>query len=461
MHIIALDIGSNQTRCALADIDYHSKSLELLGFSQKKSSGVKLGTIIDPAATKEVIDQVIDETIDQAMANYKSMGLSKDDIKISCIWSGINGSIKNFDDNSAIYNVTVTSGKITNNDIDRLHEVSIDGINREQNKHIFFHEPIAYYVDDDWSVPIDYPAIGLVANKLSLSLKVFAISSNNYSNIDKCMPANIKQEFVPSSFAAAHSCIDPEMHNTGCVLVDIGSEATYFCVIEKNKLLHTGSIKLGSQNLTDDIAKFFHVSNDEAERIKIGHGSFQLDSDIDSSEVRISYCSGQSTNISKGTINDVMCRAFDSIIYELFNSLKEQELAEYSRFFVFTGKITNTLNFVDRAEETLEKLQKKENKHNLPSDSESYSKKLLNENPSFKCYVGSPNSLDEKKTFSIKNICKKAKEYNLLNSENSVVAGLLILAFKNYTSENITSISTQQKNNTNIKKVRAFFKKFL
>ncbi|MBX3110426.1 MAG: cell division protein FtsA [Fimbriimonadaceae bacterium] len=81
------------------------------------------------------------------------------------------------------------------------------------------------------------------------------------------------EEIVPESLAAGLGVVSQDACEAGVVVVDIGGSVTNIAVFDNGACVHLATIPVGSWHVSNDIAALLRVSFDEAERIKLAHGS--------------------------------------------------------------------------------------------------------------------------------------------------------------------------------------------
>lgn len=76
------------------------------------------------------------------------------------------------------------------------------------------------------------------------------------------------EELFPASLAAAQSVSTPEEREAGVLIVDIGASVTDFCVFSGGRILTTGVVPMGGDDVTLDLAAALRLRHDDAETIK-------------------------------------------------------------------------------------------------------------------------------------------------------------------------------------------------
>ena len=148
-----------------------------------------------------------------------------------------------------------------------------------------------------------------------------------------------------------------EEKELGVVLIDIGGGTTDIAVWKDGSLIHSEIIPLGGNHFTNDLAVALKIPHNEAERIKLSHGSVLNQVQLNETYLTIQGLSGtRAREVSIGYIAEVLGARAE----ELFNVIKEMILeknlqVEITGGFVLTGGGSLMRNLPEMAEYILEK----------------------------------------------------------------------------------------------------------
>ncbi len=97
----------------------------------------------------------------------------------------------------------------------------------------------------------------------------------SYNNLCEAVQQNhLKSAHVYHSAAAAGlACLSEDERELGTMIIDFGGGTTSFAIYSEDKLSYVGSIRMGGQNITRDIAKMLSIPTNDAERLKAVEGS--------------------------------------------------------------------------------------------------------------------------------------------------------------------------------------------
>jgi cell division protein FtsA len=127
--------------------------------------------------------------------------------------------------------------------------------------------PVEYSVDDRGG--LENP-VGLVGTRLSLEAHVITGSQSSVGAVRQAVAmadADVA-EIVYSGCAAAGYLLEPEAREQGALVVDVGAETTQFCLYSRGSLRKSGSVPLGGDHVTRDLAWGLDMDLVAAERVK-------------------------------------------------------------------------------------------------------------------------------------------------------------------------------------------------
>ena len=254
--IAALDIGSSKVCCVIAHISRDQK-ISIAGYGYNASKGIKNGIITDiKQATYSVCDAV--EAAEQ-MANERVsriiVNISGDRVKSSIKRSAINLN---------------KSKPVSEADIKKVIEKGINKINVENNE-LIHCLPTGYRLDfgEETNDPRN-----LYGESLSVDVLLGLVPEIMYRNVKTVLDNSHLEiaEKALSSYASGLACLVDDEKELGATVVDIGGGTTSIASFKHGHPVYFGSIGVGSNNITNDIAWGLTTSFTHAERLKTLHG---------------------------------------------------------------------------------------------------------------------------------------------------------------------------------------------
>ncbi|MDY6787988.1 MAG: cell division protein FtsA [candidate division WOR-3 bacterium] len=257
MTISVIDIGTTSIKTIIARKEPDSGELNVIGVSDIEDTGLRKSSIVD-------IDRTI-STIKRSVEQAKLMA----GIDVKNLHASIGGdSILGFTGKGVV--VTSSSTPITDNDVMRVIESTKTNSNMDDE--ILHVLPISYNVDKH---PDIMNPVGLRGKQLqaeTLIIAVPTITLQNFSNaIERA--GYIHDEFIVQQVAAYNSILDNEERELGVALIDIGGGTTKISVFYNNAMRYVATIRIGGDNITQDLSIGLRTPRTEAERIKKEQGN--------------------------------------------------------------------------------------------------------------------------------------------------------------------------------------------
>ncbi|MFO1241704.1 MAG: cell division protein FtsA [Rickettsiales bacterium] len=259
--IAVLDIGSSKVACLIAEPN-HEGQLHITGIGNHLSRGIRGGHIISASEVEESI----------ASAVHTAETMAGNDQVENVIVSISGGDIK-----SHLFSaeLNISGESVTDQDVsDILREgtrsLSEDPENR--NKSIIQCIATNYVLDGTRGIKDPRTMFGTT---LEAELHILTADSIKLRNLAGCVARthlNIS-EFVVAHHAAALGVLEEDEMELGVTVIDMGSMETGFAMFSGGRNIFSGTVQIGGQHVTNDIAKGLSTSLSNAEQVKILQGS--------------------------------------------------------------------------------------------------------------------------------------------------------------------------------------------
>jgi len=339
--LASLDIGSSKIRTvvAIAEGGQDHNVPNIIGVGLSPSLGIRKGQVID---VEELIHNIISSLEDaERMAG----------VPVNHVFVGMSGShIEAFDSRGVI---AISGAEITVDDIARVLDAA-QAVSIPPNRRILHIEPKAYAVDEQRGIK---NPLGMTGIRLEVEAHIITGHIQHVKNLEKCISqAGVDIDaLVPSTIAAAEATLTKRQKELGVVVIDVGAGCTSIAVFEEGTILHSVTLPIAGDSVTNDIAIGLRTSVDTAERIKIEFGSV-LPQDINERDmIDLSSVSRVDTQtVSKKYMAEIMQARY----LEIF-SLVKTELQRIGRSgmlpagAILTGAAVKTPGVVDLARDTL------------------------------------------------------------------------------------------------------------
>ena len=311
--IAGLDIGTTKTCAVIASNG--PAGLEIIGVGEAPSLGMRKGVVTDLEETVRSIEIATERA--ERMAG----------IHVSHVYVGVTGEHVNSTNNHAVVAVAGEAREVGASDIRRVVDAS-KIISLAADRQIIHALPRHFTIDGQDGVA---DPIGMSGGRLEVDTHIVTGGSTFITNVLKCVsraglePIGIVFEPLASSAAT----LLPEEKHIGVVLLDIGGGTTDIAVYSGGGLVHSGTIPVGGNILTNDIALGLKTTFAEAENLKRTYGSGAAKADADDGVIfAVKSLDGRgSREVSGGQLRSIVLPR----ILELFRMAKDNVAAHVAR----------------------------------------------------------------------------------------------------------------------------------
>jgi cell division protein FtsA len=277
--IAGLDIGTTKTCAVIAASG--PEGLEIIGIGEAPSTGMRKGVVTDLEETVRAIEAATEKA--ERMAG----------VHISHVYVGVTGEHIASTNNRGVVAVSGDDREVIAADVKRVVDAS-KIINLAADRQIIHALPRHYTIDGQDGVA---DPLGMSGGRLEVDTHIITGGSTFISNVLKCVhraglePAGIVFEPLASSAATLLS----EEKHVGCVLLDVGGGTTDIAVFADGGVIHSATIPVGGNILTNDIALGLKTTAAEAENVKRTYGSGLMRPDESEQTFHVKTLDGRST----------------------------------------------------------------------------------------------------------------------------------------------------------------------
>ena len=344
--ITGIDVGTTKIAVIIAESD--NESINILGFGESLSEGLRRGIVVDIEKTSSAIEEALTKAEKQADMEVETafIGITGEHVK------GINYSGTITISNNEYMN---PAGEIiTKEDIRRVLD-SAESINLPPQRKILHTLSREFRVDDN---PNIINPEGLSGHRLEANVHLVTIARNIETDLKTCLE-RVGIEFdglILEPLASASSVLDNNEKQLGVSLIDIGGGTTDIIIYNNKSVLHTAAIPLGGESLTNDIALGLTVTLEQAEKLKCDYGLAKESLASDENDIVISGTNGRSdSKISQRNLSSIIEARMKEIFYLAKNEIQKIENECNLNFgVVLTGGGSNLSNIQDLAAEVFE-----------------------------------------------------------------------------------------------------------
>ncbi|MEA3534471.1 cell division protein FtsA [Rhizobium sp. CC-YZS058] len=277
-HVVSvLDIGSTKVVCMIGRLTPCAESqilpgrthaIEIIGLGHHKSRGMKNGVIADLDAAESVVRLAVD-------AAERMAGLTIDSLIVNISAGRLQ---------SDIYTATIDLGgqEVDGNDLKRV--LAAAGQRSQRQDRLILHSlPTGFSLDGERGIR---DPLSMYGDVLGVDMHVLTAERAALKNIELCINrAHLSVEgIVATPYASGLAALVDDEVELGCAAIDMGGGTTTISVFAEGKLIHADAVGLGGHHVTTDLARGLSTRIEDAERLKVVHGS-AMPNDADEREM--------------------------------------------------------------------------------------------------------------------------------------------------------------------------------
>ena len=267
--IVGIDIGASKVTSVIGEVNNFNQ-IEIVATAECKCLGMKKAKITDEEEIASAIRKTITEVENQV------------NIKINSAYVTIFGKYITIVQNSIVKEVKDKFAGITTRDLNSAI-AQVKDIDLPEDKVIVDVITNEFYLDNGKA--IDDP-VGALSSTFTVKGQVILAEKEFVRQLSAIFKkAGIDMDgIIPNVLAERQLILDKNELNDNVMILDIGAENTDIGIFNNSHFIYTNTIPLGGDNITNDIAQVFKVSEEEADRLKRQYGlalrSF-IDNDTD------------------------------------------------------------------------------------------------------------------------------------------------------------------------------------
>lgn len=259
--LVALEVGTSKVVAAVAEL--RPDGMTLLGVGEVPSSGVRKGEITD--------FQDAQTCIHQALHNAEK----ETDAEIREVYLTLTGSHITSRTDTVRFAITDEEKQVTGEHVSELNHLA-QGLVIPRD-YVIVHSLLQNYCLDDNVVTRE--PVGLSSGTLEGHYHLIYGLQTRLQTTVRCVHEQGVEicGYALSSYAMAQGLLSPAAKQAGCVAIDMGAGITDYIVYLNGAVVHTGSVAVGGDHLTQDLAMGLRLPDQKAEQLKREHGDLYMD----------------------------------------------------------------------------------------------------------------------------------------------------------------------------------------
>jgi cell division protein FtsA len=319
----SLDIGTSKIACMIARLRPcpsngalrgRSHAVELMGYSQIQSRGVKSGAVVDLAECEQAVRQAV--SLAERMAKVRVE---------SVLLSATGGRLQGQLIEAA---ADLHGGAVTSADVSRVTSAGMRHATGE-GRTVLHALPVGYTLDG--AKGIRDPR-GMVARQFGVDMNVVTADATVARNlmlvVERCH-LNV-EAMAASPYVAGLSVLTDDEADLGAAVVEMGAGTTTIAVYSAGRFVHASGFAVGGHHITMDLARGLSACIADAERIKTLYGTV-LTGGSDARELMSVPAAGDERDVpqivSRATIGNIVRQRAEEIFEMVRDRLADSPFA--------------------------------------------------------------------------------------------------------------------------------------
>jgi cell division protein FtsA len=322
--VASLDIGTSKIACMIARLKPcppsealrgRSHAVELIGYSQIQSRGMKAGTVVEPAQCEQAVRQAVGLAERMAKVQVES-------VLLSVSGGRLNGQLIEAA-------AEIKSGAVTAEDVTRVISAGMRHATGE-GRTVLHALPVGFTLDGVKGVR---DPRGMVARQFGVDMNVVTsdatVARNLMLVVERC---HISVEAMTASpYVAGLSILTDDEADLGAAVIEMGAGTTSIAVYSAGRFVHASGFAIGGHHITMDLARGLSACIADAERIKTLYGTV-LTGGSDSQELMSVPSAGDDERelpqvVSQATIANIVRHRAEEIFEMVRDGLADSPLA--------------------------------------------------------------------------------------------------------------------------------------
>src|SRR4030088_235471 len=264
--LASLDIGTSKIACMIARLKPctpnealrgRSHAVELIGYSQIQSRGVKAGAVVDLAECEQAVRQAV--ALAERMAKVRV-----ESVLLSVSGGRLHGQLIEAA-------ADIKGGAVTAADVTRVTSTGMRHATGE-GRTVLHALPVGYALDGVKGIR---DPRGMVARQFGIDMNVVTadapVARNMMLVVERCH-LNV-EAMAASPYVAALSVLTDDEADLGAAVVEMGAGSTTIATYSGGRFVHASGFAVGGQHITMDLARGVGACIADAERIKTLYGT--------------------------------------------------------------------------------------------------------------------------------------------------------------------------------------------
>lgn len=264
--VSVLDVGTSKICCVIAKLRPREENgvlpgrthrAEVIGIGHQKSRGIKSGVIVDLDAAEQSIRMSVDAAERMAGVTVESLI--------------VNVSAGRLVSEAFSADIKIDGHEITEQDISSVLFAGAQHALAPERS-VVHSLPIGFTLDGEQGI---LDPRGMIGEKLGVDMHVLTAENAPLRNLELCINrAHLSIEaMVATPYASGLAALVDDESEMGSACIDMGGGTTTLSVFLNGRFIYCDAIAVGGNHVTMDLARGLSTRLEDAERLKVLHGS--------------------------------------------------------------------------------------------------------------------------------------------------------------------------------------------
>ena len=264
--VASLDIGTSKIACMIARLKPcppndalrgRTHAVELIGYSQIRSKGVKAGAVVDLVECEQAVRQAVSAAEDMAKVRVESvlLSVSAGRLQAQLVEAAVD----------------IKGAAVTSADVARVTSAGMYHATGE-GRTVLHALPTGYSIDGVKGVR---DPKGMMARQFGVDMNVVTADTTVVKNlmlvVERCH-LNV-EAMAASPYVAGLAVLTDDEADLGAAVVEMGAGTTTIATYSGGQFIHASGFALGGHHITMDLARGVSACIADAERIKTLYGT--------------------------------------------------------------------------------------------------------------------------------------------------------------------------------------------
>ncbi|MBN9004973.1 MAG: cell division protein FtsA [Rhizobiales bacterium] len=325
--VASLDIGTSKIACMIARLRPsapnealrgRTHAVELIGYSQIQSRGMKAGAVADLVQCEESVRQAVSLAERMAKVRVESVLLP---VSAGRLQGNLVEAVSD-----------IQGGSVTPSDVSRLTSAGMRHATAP-GRTVLHALPVGYSLDGVKGVR---DPRGMVARQFGVDMNVVTteatVAKNLMLAVERCHLT--VEAMTASPYVAGLSVLTDDEVDLGAAVVEMGAGTTTIAIYSAGRFVHASGFAVGGQHVTMDLARGLGACIADAERIKTLYGTV-LTGGSDARELMTVPAAGDDSDgpqvVSRATIANIVRQRVEEIFEMVRDRLADSPFAAEPR----------------------------------------------------------------------------------------------------------------------------------